>query len=183
MLASVFIGTSVDGFIARANGDLDWLPAGGGEAHGYEAFFASIDVLVIGRGTFEKVLTFDAWPYGTKPVVVLSSRPVDLSPARGARVEQMAGPPSEIVAALDARGFRHAYVDGGITIQRFLRAGLIQRLVITRVPVLIGAGVPLFGALEADIRLHHVATRQYPSGLVQSEYMIAPRAGPHGSRA
>jgi dihydrofolate reductase len=84
----------------------------------------------------------------------------------------MAGPPAEIVAKLAATGSRHAYVDGGLTIQRFLRAGLIQRLVITRVPVLIGEGIPLFGGLLHDVRLRHVATRHYPSGLVQSEYEV-----------
>jgi dihydrofolate reductase len=88
-------------------------------------------------------------------------------------VEQMAGPPAEIVSRLGASGAHHLSVDGGITIQQFLRAGLIQRLIITRVPVLIGDGVPLFGALPADIRLHHVATRQYASGLVSSEYLVA----------
>jgi dihydrofolate reductase len=173
MMVSVFIGTSVDGFIARPNGDLDFLPPGGGEPHGYTEFMASVDALVIGRKTFETVLTFDAWPYGDKRVVVLSSRPVDLSAAIGGVVEQMGGPPAEIVAKLAASGVHHIYVDGGITIQRFLRAGLIQRLIITRVPVLIGDGVPLFGELPHDIRLHHVATRQYASGLVQSEYQVA----------
>jgi len=172
MTVSVFIGTSLDGFIARANDDLDWLPEGGGEPHGYDEFIASVDALVIGRKTFEKVLTFEAWPYGDKRVVVLSSRPVDLSAARGGVVEQMSGSPAEIVSQLAASGAHHLYVDGGITIQGFLRAGLIQRLIITRVPVLIGDGVPLFGALPHDIRLHHIATRDYPSGLVQSEYHV-----------
>ena len=175
MTASVFVGTSVDGFIARPNGDLDWLPAGGGEPHGYSEFIASVDAIVIGRKTFETVLTFGAWPYGDKRVVVLSSRPVDLSAAaaRGGVVEQMGGPPAEIVSQIAARGAHHLYVDGGITIQGFLRAGLIQRLVITRVPVLIGDGIPLFGTLPRDIRLRHVVTRHYPSGLVQSEYHVA----------
>src|SRR6267142_4964685 len=124
MTVSVFIGTSLDGFIARANDDLDWLPAGGGEPHGYDEFMASVDALVIGRNTFEKVLTFEAWPYGDKRVVVLSSRPVDLSAAGGGVVEQMAGPPAEIVSRLAARGLHHLYVDGGNTIQGFLRQGL-----------------------------------------------------------
>ena len=173
MTASVFIGTSVDGFIARPNGDLDFLPEGGGEPHGYNEFIASVDAIVIGRKTFETVLAYPAWPYGNKRVVVLSSRPVDLSTVRGDVVEQMGGPPAEIVSQLAARGIRHLYVDGGITIQGFLRAGAIQRLIITRVPVLIGDGVPLFGALPCDIRLRHVATRHYESGLVQSEYLIS----------
>ena len=174
MTVSVFVGTSVDGFIARANGGLDWLPAGGGEPHGYNEFMASVDALVIGRMTFEKVLTFGAWPYGDKRVVVLSSRPVDLSAAHGGVVEQMAGSPAEIVSRLAAGGAQHLYVDGGITIQRFLRAGLVHRLIITRVPVLIGEGIPLFGSLPRDICLRHVGTRQYPSGLVQSEYAVLP---------
>jgi dihydrofolate reductase len=173
MTASVFIGTSVDGFIARPNGDLDFLPEGGGEPHGYNEFIASVDAIVIGRKTFETVLAFETWPYGDKRVVVLSSRPVDFSAVRGGVVEQMAGPPADIVSELAARGVRHLYIDGGITIQGFLRAGAIQRLIITRVPVLIGEGVPLFGSLPRDIRLRHVATRHYPSGLVQSEYEVA----------
>src|SRR5271170_4907789 len=174
MTVSVFIGISVDGFIARPNGDLDFLPADGGEPHGYNEFMATIDALVIGRKTFETVLAFPAWPYGDKRVVVLSSQPLDLSAAGGGGVvEQMAGLPAEIVAKLAARGVRHVYVDGGITIQGFLRAGMVQRLIITRVPVLIGEGIPLFGSLLRDVRLHHVATQHYPSGLVKSEYQVA----------
>jgi dihydrofolate reductase len=173
MTVSVFVGVSIDGFIARPNGDLDFLPEGGGEPHGYEEFMASVDAIVIGRKTFETVATFETWPYGGKRVVVLSSHPLDLSAVGGA-IEQMAGPPAEIVERLAQSGARDLYVDGGITIQRFLRAGLIGRLIITRVPVLIGDGVPLFGALPHDIRLDHVATRHYPSGLVQSEYVVVP---------
>jgi dihydrofolate reductase len=172
MTVSVFVGASVDGFIARPNGDLDWLPEGGGEPHGYDEFIESVDAIVIGRKTFEKVLTLGPWFYGGKRVVVLSSRPVDLSAAVGGVVEQMSGTPAEIVSQLAASGAHNLYVDGGITIQGFLRAGLVQRLIITRVPVLIGDGVPLFGTLPRDIRLRHVATRHYPSGLVQSEYHL-----------
>jgi dihydrofolate reductase len=172
MSVSVFVGVSLDGFIARSNGDLDWLPEGGGEPHGYNEFMASVDALLIGRNTFEKVLTFEEWPYGDKRVVVLSSRPVDVAAVHGGMVEQMAGPPAEIVARLAASGAHHLYVDGGITIQRFLQAGLVHRLIITRVPVLIGDGIPLFGALPRDIRVRHVATQHYPSGLVKSEYAV-----------
>jgi dihydrofolate reductase len=173
MPVSVFIGTSVDGFIARQNGDLDFLPPGGGEPHGYVEFMATVDALVIGRKTFETVLAFASWPYGQKRVVVLSSRSVDFSGVRGGIVEHMAGPPAEIVSKLAASGAHHLYVDGGITIQQFLPAGLVQRLVITRVPVLIGEGIPLFGSLPCDVQLHHIATKHYASGLVQTEYRIA----------
>jgi dihydrofolate reductase len=130
-----------------------------------------VDALVIGRKTYDTVLSFDAWPYGEKPVFVLSTRPLALAPS-GAIVERMSGDPAQIVSQLAGRGLRHIYVDGGITIQRFLRAGLIQRLIITRIPVLIGEGIPLFGPLPRDIVLTHVGTRQYASGLVQSEYMV-----------
>jgi len=172
MKASVFVGTSLDGFIARPNGALDFLDAGGGEPHGYDEFMASVDALVIGRNTFDTVLGFGGWAYGQKPVFVLSSRPLPSVPPV-AVVERMGGDVAAIVSQLDARGVRHAYVDGGITIQRFLQARLIQRLIITRVPVLIGAGIPLFGPLLHDIPLRHIATRQYKGGLVQSEYEIA----------
>jgi dihydrofolate reductase len=170
--ASVFVGTSLDGFIARLNGDFDFLPVDGGEPHGYDEFIASVDTVVIGRNTFETVLKLGPWPYSKKRVVVLSSRLLDLSVVKDGVVEQMSGSPEEVVAKLSATGAKHLYVDGGITVQSFLRAGLIQRLTITRVPVLIGEGIPLFGSLPRDIKLRHLATRQYPSGLVSSDYEV-----------
>jgi dihydrofolate reductase len=171
MKASVFVGTSLDGFMARTHGELDFLPPGGGEPHGYDEFMATVDALVIGRHTFDTVLAFDPWPYGKKPVFVLSTRPLPPTP-HGAVVEHLSGAPAEIVSLLATRGIEHIYVDGGITIQQFLRAGLIHRIVVTRVPVLIGAGIPLFGPLQNDIILKHVRTQQYISGLVQSEYAV-----------
>lgn len=171
MKASVFVGTSLDGFIARKNGAFDFLPADGGEPHGYAEFMATVDALVMGRNTFDVVAAFDLWPYGDKPVIVLTTRPLGPSP-RTAAVEPMSGTPPAIVSRLSERGIRHIYVDGGITVQRFLDAGLIQHLTVTRVPVLIGTGIPLFGPLQRDIVLSHVATRQFPSGLVQSEYRV-----------
>lgn len=177
MKASVFIATSLDGFIAREDGALDWLPGVGSplpaEDHGYDAFIATIDVLIMGRHTFEQVLTFGAWPYGSRKVIVLATRPVTVPSQQAEMVEVMQAAPSEVVSRLAARGYQHAYVDGGRTIQRFLAAGLIQRLVITQVPVLLGRGRPLFGLLPHDQPLRHVATRAFPSGLVQSEYEVA----------
>jgi dihydrofolate reductase len=172
MKISVFIGTSVDGFIARLDDRLDFLPADGGEPHGYNEFFAGVDALVIGRRTFETVRTFPEWPYASKRVIVLSDRQIDISGVPEGRVEQMRGTPEEIVARLGASGIQHVYLDGGVTIQRFLSAGLVNRLTITRVPVLIGGGIPLFGRLPRDLRLRHVATQAYPSGLVKSEYEV-----------
>ena len=172
MKISVFIGTSLDGFIARKNDALDFLPADGGEPHGYPEFIATVDALVIGRKTFEVVLAFPEWPYGGKRVVVLSSKPLDFSKIRGGRVEQMSGSPTEIVARLEASGVKHVYLDGGVTIQRFLREGRVDRLIVTRVPVLIGEGISLFGSLPRDIQLRHMSTQAYKSGLVQSEYEV-----------
>ena len=172
MQVSVFVGTSVDGFIARRNGSFDFLDEGGGEPHGYTEFFASVDALVIGRKTFETVLGFPEWPYEDKMVVVLSSGSFDLSGVRGRHVEQMAGAPREIVSKLAAKGIKHVYLDGGDTIQRFLRDGCVHRMTITRVPVLIGDGIALFGAVQRDIKLRHVATTTYAGGLVKTEYAV-----------
>lgn len=171
MRATVFVGTSLDGFIARANGGLDFLPEDP-EPHGFEELLASVDALVMGRKTYEILLSFGGeWFYGETPVVVLSTRPI-APPPSGWLVEQMSGTPSEVVARLEARGMGHIYVDGGETIQRFLREGFVHRIIVTRVPVLIGEGIPLFGPLESDIVFRHVATRTFPSGLVQSEYEV-----------
>lgn len=173
MKASVFVGTSLDGFIARADGAFDFLFAGSTEPvpNGFEEFLASVDALVMGRNTYEVVLPMTPWPYGNKPLFVLSHRPLPPAPA-GVVVEPMSGEPADVLAAVAARGIRHVYVDGGVTIQAFLRAGLIQHLTVTRVPVLIGSGIPLFGPIAADILVTHVSTRTLPGGAVQSEYLI-----------
>jgi len=179
MKASVYIATSLDGFIARTNGALDWLPGGEGENageedYGYQAFMDSVDYLVMGRHTYEMVLSFGGeWPYASKRVVVLSSRPVEIPEQIADSVEWMSGPPRDVARRLAERRARHLYVDGGHTIQGFLAAGLIQQLIITRVPVLIGDGIPLFGHLSHDIQLRHIETRSFATGLVQSRYEIA----------
>jgi len=174
---SVYIATSLDGFIARENGNLDWLLSGGDgenrEDYGYKTFMETVDFLVMGRNTYEKALTFGDWPYGTKPVVVLSSRPLAIPAHIAKSVESISCTPTHLVSRLAAHGAKHLYIDGGKTIQGFLNAGLITRLIITRLPVLIGSGITLFGPLERDIKLRHIETRQFSSGLVQSEYEVA----------
>ncbi|MBV6522615.1 MAG: hypothetical protein MNPFHGCM_02763 [Gemmatimonadaceae bacterium] len=178
MRTTVFVGTSLDGFIARPDGALDFLDRRTGEAepHGYEEFFATVDALVMGRNTFDTVMSFNSWPYGTKPVFVLSNRPLPAIPD-GATVERLSGAPSEVVSQLSARGFGNLYVDGGHTVQAFLQAGQIDRLIVTRVPVLIGSGIPLFGAVRKDVPLDHIATKVYRTGLVQSEYAVVKETG------
>ena len=171
---SVYIATSLDGFIARTDGALDWLPAGdtepGGEDYGYAQFMNTVDVLVMGRCTYQQVLSFGDWPYGDTLVVVLSRRTLEIPAPLSGRVEVMACPPAELIERLGQRGAKHLYIDGGQTIQGFLRAGLIQQLIVTRVPILIGSGIPLFGALLHDIRWQHMGTRTFANGLVQSRY-------------
>jgi dihydrofolate reductase len=177
MKGTVYIATSLDGFIARENGDLDWLHAAGSssgdEDYGYAAFMETVDAIVMGRHTYEKVRTFGKWPY-TKPVFVLSSRQLVIAPELQGFVGVLSGEPSRILSGLAARGMGHVYVDGGKTIQRFLDAGAIQRLIIIRIPILIGRGIPLFGPLSRDVHLQHVNTRHYPNGFVQSEYTVIP---------
>jgi dihydrofolate reductase len=178
MKTTVYIATSLDGFIAREDGSIDWLPPIGGddgEDYGYAEFFASIDALVMGRNTYELVRSFGGdWPYGSKPIVVLTTRGIAIPDEIAGTVEAMAGSPADIVTRLEQRGWQHLYIDGGITVQQFLNAGLIQRMIITSVPVLIGKGIPLFGPVPHDIRLRHVATRSYATGLVQNEYEVVP---------
>jgi dihydrofolate reductase len=171
---SVFVGCSLDGFIARPDGAFDFLSVAAGEPHGYEEFIATVDAIVMGRNTYEVVLEIAHWPYASTPVFVLSHRSLPPAPD-GAVVERLHGAPADVVSQLAARGFKHVYVDGGLTVQGFLRAGLVDSLTINRVPVLIGGGIPLFGALDADVRLEHVVTRVLDCGAVQSEYrMLRP---------
>lgn len=169
---SVFCGLSLDGFIARPNGELDWLMDGGQpDDHGYNDFVSTVDGLVIGRKTYETVLGFGGWFYGEMPVVVLSNGELKKLP-EGGNVERMSGDPTRIVAELESRGRHHLYIDGGITIQRFLRAGLIDRMVLSRLPILIGDGIPLFGSTESDIRWKLERVKEFPSGMVQCEYSL-----------
>lgn len=179
MNGSVFIATSLDGFIAREDGAIDWLEQWSGESdedYGYQAFMETVDILVMGRKTYEQVLTFGEWPYGEKPVVVLSHQSLTIPEDLPGSVEVMSGSPEVVVRRLAERGAGHLYIDGGRTIQSFLAAGWIQRLIITTIPVLIGAGIRLFGPLSRDIGLHHVVTRQFPDGLVQNEYTVAKKS-------
>lgn len=169
----VFIAASIDGYIARGDGSIDWLtghedPTGG--EYGYGAFIESIDAIVMGRRTYETVANLDPWPY-PRPVFVLSSTlaPGDVR-RPGVRVVSME--PPALVAMLKREGYANLYVDGGATIQGFLRHGLIDELIITRVPVLLGGGVPLFGPLERDVPLSHMETIVYPDGLVKSRYRV-----------
>jgi dihydrofolate reductase len=174
---SVFIATSLDGHIAREDGSIDWLEAANatvpqGEDCGYSDFMSSVDVLVMGSGTFDKVLSFPEWPYGEKAVWVVSgtlTRLPDHLPSQG---RLMNCTPGEIATIARQSGFKRLYVDGGKLIQSFLREGLITDLKITTIPVLLGSGRPLFGPLAGDVKIELVSCHSYPFGFVQTTYQL-----------
>ena len=171
--SSVFIATSLDGFIARQDGDLDWLDQANttvteGEDCGYTAFMDTVDILIMDRNTYEKVLTFGPWPY-EKPVIVLSRNPIDI-PTELTTVTHSSKTPQALHTRLSAEGAKRLYIDGGITIQRFLASGLITDLTITLILVILGEGIPLFSPQRQDISLTHTKTISYPFGFVQLKY-------------
>ncbi len=172
MRASTFIATSLDGYIARENGDIDWLMSfqedDPEEDYGYAEFFDSVDCLVMGRGTMETVAAFPEWPYEGKRVVVLSHTLTELPPSLRPKAEQYSGPLPGLLGKLATGGCSRIYVDGGKTIQSFLHKGLLTDINITTIPVLLGRGRPLFGDTPADIILTHDDTRIYPNGLVRT---------------
>ena len=173
MKTTVYIAKSLDGYIARENGDIDWLDNidnPGDDDFGYGEFIKGIDAIVIGRNTFEKVLTFKKWPY-TKPVFVLSTTIKSIPEFLNGKAQLLSMKPREILDYLSENNYSNLYVDGGITIQKFLDENLIDELIITEIPVLIGSGIPLFGNLRKDLWLKHKWTKTYPNGLVESCYV------------
>lgn len=174
---SVFIASSLDGFIARPDGDVDWLHDDYGENpagdYGYTEFFDSVDAVVMGRKSFEKVLSFgDEWFYGSKKVVVLSSGSIRIPERLSETVSSMSGAPDSIVKQLAAEGFFHLYVDGGNTIQQFLKAGFIQEMTITTIPILLGDGIPLFGFLSESLKLELLKSESFSNGFVLNRYRV-----------
>ena len=173
---SVFIAMSLDGFIAGVGGDLTWLNELSarypGEDYGFDEFYRSVDILVMGRKTFETALTFPQWPYAGKRVVVLSHDPRDSAGKMPQPIEWMSGSIRQIISNLEQSGARHAYVDGGSTIQGFLQAGAIDEMTVTLLPILLGGGIPLFGNLERRIDLHLLSSKEYSSGFVQNRYSV-----------
>lgn len=168
MQCSVFIATSLDGFIARRDGGIDWLKVVElpGEDYGYATFAASVDALVMGRGTYDVVAGFPEWAYAGKRVIVLSHRELEARPG----VERFAGAPAELASKLAGEGVRRVYVDGGDVIRQFLVAGLVDDLTISVIPVLLGDGIPLFGGVSAGLVLENVES--WPSGLAQLRYRV-----------
>ena len=172
---SVFIAASLDGFIARLDGDVSWLdeyePLGEGEDAGYSELFNKVDSLVLGRGSFEKVLEFD-WPYGTKPIFVLSNSLSEVPEKLKSSVRIDNSSPFKFLEKLETEGYQHIYLDGGQVIQSFLREGLVDDITLTTIPVPLGQGIPLFGNLEKDIKLQLLESRSWDNGFVQLKYKV-----------
>jgi dihydrofolate reductase len=174
---SVYIATSLDGYIAREDGSIDWLlkaneMATPGEDCGFKSFMSTVDALIMGRHTYEKVLTFDPWPYNDLPIVVITSQKLVIPSKLQQSVSVSSETPTELVRRLTEQGLNHLYVDGGVTIQNFLKEKLINELTITLIPVLIGNGRSLFGSLSDDIELKLIETSSYQGGFVQLKYQI-----------
>jgi len=167
----VYIGTSLDGFIARKNGDIDWLTqfANDDAIRAYDEFMSRVDVIVIGRGTFEKVMTFPSWPY-EKKVFVLSKSIKQVPDVVKDKIAVLSMEPKELLNYLSDKNFSAVYVDGGKVIQGFLKEDLIDELIISKAPVLIGNGIPLFDDLNSDLKFKHTHTQVSSNGLVRSYY-------------
>ena len=179
---SIYIATTLDGFIARPDGSLDWLPGSDGsgesldqEDYGMGAFMATVDALLMGRNTYDLVKSFDGpWPYGKVPAYVLSNtmKQEDVPDKHKDKVNIIKGDPATVATILNDDKINHVYVDGGKTIQQYLRAGLITQLILTKVPVLIGRGISLFGPLEKDLHLKLENTKSYDNGFTQTTYQV-----------
>jgi dihydrofolate reductase len=168
----VYIASSLDGFIATSDGGLDWLneiPNPDENDFGYADFMRGIDAIVMGRNTFETVMGFGFWPYD-KPVYVPSRTEISIPEELKGKVERVNGAPRALIDELEGRGHENLYIDGGITIQRFLEEDMIDEMIITRVPVLLGDGIPLFGKLTQQLRFSHKETEVLNGFLVKSHY-------------
>ncbi|MBE9468951.1 MAG: dihydrofolate reductase family protein [Bacteroidetes bacterium] len=169
----VFIARSIDGYIADKNGDIDWLYTVANTENsdcGYEKFINKIDAIIMGRSSFEKVLSFGIdWPYNI-PVLVLSNTLKKIPKGYIGKVEIISGTPKEILKTAHTKGYKHLYIDGGKTVQGFLNQDLIDEICITTIPILLGEGIPLFKELPEKIRFEHIKTEVYLNELVQSNY-------------
>lgn len=167
----VYVGTSLDGFIARTNGEFDWLSqfANDEAIRAYEELITRIDAIVIGRGTFEKVLTFPSWPY-EKSVFVLSTSITEAPEDIREKVTIVSMDPEALLSYLSTMGYANIYIDGGKVIQSFLKGDLVNELIVSTAPMLIGSGIPLFGYLNHDLEFRHIRTDVCSNGLVRSYY-------------
>lgn len=174
MKVSVYIATSLDGYIARKDDDIEWLtsfPSDSSEDYGYSEFMSSIDCIVMGRNTYKKVSSFSEWPY-KKPVIVISKTLKNVPIGHLDKVTIFSNEISDLMNIFLHKKYNRIYVDGGKTIQSFLNAGYITDMILTQIPILLGSGICLFGNLNQDIYLKHIETKSYSSGFVQTKYEI-----------
>ncbi|MFC2122230.1 dihydrofolate reductase family protein [Bacteroidota bacterium] len=168
----VYIATSLDGFIATIDGGVDWLnaiPNPEQSDYRFANFMIGIDAIIMGRNTFEQVITFGTWPYD-KPVFVLSTTLTEIPNGYESKVEIVSGDLNELINRLHEKGYSNLYVDGGKTIQNFLKEDLIDAMIITKVPILLGDGIPLFGKLTQSLKFEHIKTEVINYSLVMSYY-------------
>lgn len=169
----IYLAQSLDGFIADKDGGLDWLemiPNPEQIDMGYTAFINKIDAIIMGRNTFEKVLSFRIdWPYSV-PVLVVSRALKTLPEGYEGKVEIVSGTPMELIKLAKDRGYYKLYIDGGKTVQAFLKEDLIDEITITTMPIILGGGIPLFGELSNSQTFKHVKTEVFLDELVQSNY-------------
>jgi dihydrofolate reductase len=167
---SIYIASSIDGYIARTDGNLDWLHYGhtGNEDYGFKKFTTSIDAVVMGRNTYEVVAGFDQWAYKDKRVIVLSNTLTEVRK----EAELFSGQLTELLVKLHAENIKHIWVDGGITVSRFLEAGLVDDITVSIIAMVLGSGIPLFSVMNQEHKCHLVSTQSYPSGLVQLKYEV-----------
>jgi len=169
----VFIATSLDGFIAKEDGSIDWLtqfPNPKSEDYGFDDFINRVDAIVMGRNTFETVLAFNQWPY-TKHVFVLSTKlripPTNLQD----KVTVLNCSPQEVIKKTKEINYKTLYIDGGKTIQNFLKEDLIDEMIITKIPIILGSGIPLFSITNKVLDFEHKGTKIFSNGLVKSHYI------------
>ena len=184
MKCSAFIATSVDGFIARVDGSIDWLnTAGNSEADmenqadmGMNDYMSSIDCMVMGRKCMDTIsnmnLTAEQWPYGDIKIMVLSNSLKEAPENLKGKVEMYSGDLHQLISNLEEKGFKHAYIDGGTSIQNFINLKLIDEITITRIPVLLGEGISLFGKTFKDIKLEHARANTFPNDFIQVKYKV-----------
>lgn len=166
----VFIATSIDGYIADREGKIDWLPEPDGLDYGFDDFMKKIDALIMGKNTFIMVDSFDCpWPY-SKHVFVASNSLKELAKKYDGKVTLLNGTPTEILKTVHNRGFKNLYIDGGVNIQNFLKQDLVDELIITTVPVVLGGGKPLFGDLNSSLNFKHIETQKI-GDLIKNHYI------------
>jgi len=169
----VYIGCSLDGYIAGKNGELDWLdsiPIPEGVDMGFVAHMERIDALLMGRTTFETVCGFGgAWPY-SKPVFVLSTTLTSIPDAYADKAQLVSGSLTNVLSSIHQKGYHNLYIDGGATVQSFLREDLIDEMIITTIPILLGGGARLFGDLPKPLSFELVGTEVFVNQIVQEHY-------------